>query len=117
MAFKMKGPSLLKMVKKEKTKARKNSGNLKDVVKDVRTKAADAVKKFHSGFDKAQERNIKQTTKNINRTDNLGAKGYPSALGVIGGFTTAVGQYVGKEGGKILENVIRPGKQYKKKKK
>tara|TARA_R100000995_G_C3410744_1_gene89261 strand:- start:135 stop:482 length:348 start_codon:yes stop_codon:yes gene_type:complete len=115
MAFKMKGPSLLKMVKKEKTKARKNSGNLKDVVKDVRTKAADAVKKFHSGFDKAQERNVKQTQKNINRT--TGAKGYPSALGVLGGLTTAVGQYVGKEGGKILENVIRPGKQYKKKKK
>tara|TARA_R100000482_G_C5021417_1_gene100015 strand:- start:20 stop:364 length:345 start_codon:yes stop_codon:yes gene_type:complete len=113
MAFKMKGPSLLKMVKKEKTKARKNSGNLKDVVKDVRTKAADAVKKFHSGFDKAQERNVKSGTKNISRMKGFDA---PRGFAVLGNLINAAGQAVGKEGGKILENVIRPGKQYKKRK-
>jgi hypothetical protein len=105
MAFKMKGPSLLKMVKKEKTKARKNSGNLKD---------ADVVKKFHSGFDKAQERNVKSGTKNLSRMKGLDA---PRGFAALGNIITAAGQAVGKEGGKILENVIRPGKQYKKRKK
>ena len=51
MAKKKFGPKTMK-------KTTGKSGNLKDVISDVRTKAADVVGKIHSGFDKPLVKNF-----------------------------------------------------------
>ena len=100
----------------EKTTRTGNSGNLKEVISDVRTKGADLIKKIHTGFDKPlvneipkinevadkfNESSPKNTVKNVGRIANIATRltfgTFPSILG--------------KLGGQILENVVRPGKQ------
>ena len=91
-----------------------DSGSLREVIEDVRTKGADLIGKIHKGFDKPLVKNLKGMGKTIdsmtnppNTVQNVGrlAKGM---IQLQYGLTPTV---FGKLGGQLLENIVRPGKQ------
>jgi hypothetical protein len=100
----------------EKTTRTGDSGSLREVISGVRTGAADLIGKIHKGFDKPlykQFTNLEKTSDKFNESSpkntiqNVGRLGNIATRFIFGGIPTIVG----KLGGQILENVVRPGKQ------
>ncbi len=93
-----------------------DSGNLKEVIEDVRTKGADLIGKIHKGFDKPIVTEGDALDRTGEAIDASGKKNtLANALRLGGAFTRVnlgfIPSAVGKIGGQILENVVRPGKQ------
>ena len=93
-----------------------DSGNLKEVIEDVRTKTADVIGKLHKGFDKPLVREsdaLDRTSDAFNASEKTNT--LSNALRLGGGIARVYGSIlpgaIGKFGGQILENVVRPGKQ------
>lgn len=98
----------------KKTTRTGDSGNLREVISDVRTKAADVIGKIHKGFDvplMTEAKKINKTTESMttppNTVQNVGRLG---SAAIRLGYGLMPGIF-GKLGGQVLENVIRPGKQ------
>ena len=91
-----------------------DSGSLREVIEDVRTKGADLIGKIHKGFDKPLVKNLKGMGNTIdsmtnppNTVQNVARLG-SGMVRLQYGLTPTV---FGKLGGQLLENIIRPGKQ------
>mgnify|MGYP003113371130 CR=1 FL=1 len=91
-----------------------DSGSLREVIEDVRTKGADLIGKIHKGFDKPLVKNLQgmgktadSMTEPPNTVQNVGRLG-KMGIQLQYGLTPTV---FGKLGGQLLENIIRPGKQ------
>ena len=100
----------------EKTTRTGDSGSLREVISDVRTKGADLIKKIHSGFDVPIMRNINALDNTAEAFNESKQKNTLANALRLGGALTNLNLGVlpsatGKIGGQILENIIRPGTQ------
>lgn len=95
----------------KKTTRTGDSGSLREVISDVRTKGADLIGKIHSGFDKPLVKNVEALDKTDLDTGNVVKNILNFGGALLRGFKGAIPTATGKVGGQILENIIRPGNQ------
>ncbi len=93
-----------------------NVKSLRDAIAGVRTKAADLVGKLHKGFDKPLATEIPNINKVADSFNQSSPKNTIQNVGKLGNVATrltfgVMPSILGKLGGQILENVLRPGKQ------